>query len=79
MHLVWLSTGPPEGLDVQSGCLDLAVRRHAFVLSPIEEVLALVADKGPFCESAASVCTRCCGIVRRRRTQDGFDVYASVL
>lgn len=53
--------GTSEGFDAERWCLDLFVRRYAFVLSAVEEILALVRDKRPLCKGTASVATRCCG------------------
>lgn len=53
--------GPSECFDVESWGFDLSVHWHAFVLPTVEEILALVAHKSPFCKRAASVATRCCG------------------
>lgn len=65
---------PSESLDIQCRRLDLAVCWHAFVLSPIEEVLAFVADKGPLCKSAAGICARCYGSADGACTTDRLDI-----
>jgi len=49
---------PSKSLDIQRRRLDLSVCWHAFILSPIEEVLAFVADKSPFSKSATGICAR---------------------
>jgi len=65
--LSWLYWGrnslarPSKSLDIQRRRLDLSVCWHAFILSPIEEVLAFVTDKSPFSKSAAGICARCHG------------------
>jgi hypothetical protein len=48
---------PPESLNIKRRRLDLPVGRHAFILSPIKEVLAFVTNKRPFRQCSSSIRT----------------------
>jgi hypothetical protein len=48
----------PEGFDIERRSLDLSVHRYTFVLSTVEEVLTLVADKSPLRKRAPGVSAR---------------------
>lgn len=49
------SPGPPKCLHSQGRSLHKPIARHALVLPPIEEVLALMADKCPLCKRASRI------------------------
>lgn len=53
----YILAGSSESLHVQRGCLNLSVRRHAFILPPIKEILALMADEGPFRKRTSGIGT----------------------
>lgn len=68
-----------EGLDAECGCFDLFVSRYALVFSAVEEVLALVRDKGPLCKGTTSVATRSRCLAYWLGTSHGFLVDVPLL
>lgn len=70
---------PSKSFNIKRWGLHLSVRWHAFILPPIKEVLAFVADEGPFCKGTTSVCARSCCSASRLGTDDRVDIDGSVL
>ena len=71
--------GTSEGFDGERRCLHLFVRWYTFVLSSVEEVLALVRDKRPLCKGTTSVAARCRSFACGFGTSHGFVVDALLL
>lgn len=47
--------GPSKRFDIQGWSFHVAIRWYTLIFPSIEEVLAFMADKCPFCECAAGV------------------------
>lgn len=72
----YILAGSSESLHVQRGCLHLSVRRHAFILPPIKEILALMADESPFRKRTSGIGTRRHSSTNGWCAEDGFEVDA---
>lgn len=72
----YILAGSSESLHVQRGRLNLSVRRHAFILPPIKEILALMADEGPFSKRTSGIGTRRHSSASGRCAKDRFEVDA---